>query len=204
MQVCNFYLLRHGKVEGEPALNGHTDCKVDPAVQQKISQALSNQAIPFDHIISSPLRRCADLAALLKEDHPTLKMTINKQIQEMSFGTLDGKAFETIKEQWPLLDAFWQNPAKNTLPQGETLNEFRNRIISAWSEIIKTNNKNTLIITHGGVIRMLLADALQVNWKKPAWHSNLAIGNASLTHIQVSKADRYYISVKSIAVDLLR
>ena len=204
MQTCHFYLLRHGKVEGEPALNGHTDCKVAPALQKKISQALCNENIPFDHIISSPLRRCADLADLLKEAQPTAKVSIDNQIQEMSFGTLDGKAFETIKDQWSLLDAFWQDPAKNTLPQGESLSNFQQRITSAWSEIIKTENSNTLIIAHGGVIRMILAEALQIDWRRPTWHANLAIGNASLTHIQITKADQNYISVKNIAINLLR
>ena len=204
MKVCNFYLLRHGKVEGEAALNGHTDRKVDPALQLKISQAIGDLNIPFDHIISSSLSRCADLTKLLAQNHPTTKVTIGNQLKEISFGALDGKAFTTIKEQWPLLDAFWQNPTENTLPQAESLHSFQQRITSAWSDIIKTENNNTLIICHGGVIRMILADVLQLDWKNPAWHSNLAISNASITHIQVSKADQNYISVKSIGIELLR
>lgn len=203
MQVCNFYLLRHGKVDGEPALNGHTDRKVAPVIQQKISQALLNQQVPFEKIISSPLHRCADLAKRLKKEQPKINLSFNDQIQEMSFGQLDGKAFETIKDKWPLLEAFWHDPANNTLPQGETLTDFHQRIVSAWSKIIKTENKNTLIIAHGGVIRMILADTLQIDWKNPSWHANLAIGNASITHIQVTKAEQTYISVKGIANNIL-
>lgn len=204
MKVCNFYLLRHGKVDGDAALNGHTDREVDLTLQQKISQAVCSQDIPFDHIITSPLRRCADLAMLLKKEQPKAKVTIEEQLQEISFGSLDGKAFHTIKDKWPLLDAFWQNPAKNTLPQAESLSAFKQRIGSIWSKVIDTESNNTLIITHGGVIRMILADALQLDWKNPAWHTNLAIANASITHIQISKAEQNYISVKSIAIDLLR
>jgi alpha-ribazole phosphatase len=202
LKICNFYLLRHGKVEGDAALNGHTDRKVAPMLQQKISDALSRQAIQFEHIITSPLSRCADLAALLHNGRPQLKLTNNDQLRELSFGTLDGKAFDSIKDQWPLLDAFWQNPAKNTLPRAETLHAFNQRVTAAWSELIETQSEDTLIVTHGGVIRMILADVLQLDWKNPAWHANLAIGNASLTHIQVTKADKNYISVKSIAVEL--
>ena len=204
LKICNFYLVRHGKVQGEPALNGHTNCNVDPALQLKISEAICNQDILFDHIITSPLRRCADLAEHLQAALPTVKITINDKIQEMSFGDIDGKPFDTIKDKWPLLDSFWKDPAKNTLPEAESLTKFHHRIASAWSEITKTENKNTLIIAHGGVIRMILAEALKVDWKNPAWHSNLAITNASVTHIQISKADQNYISVKSIASTLLQ
>jgi len=203
VQICHFYLLRHGKVEGAPALNGHTNCNTCPDLQQKIRKALTKKKLPFDQIISSPLKRCADLATLLQLDYPQATHTFNTQIKEMSFGELDGQPFETIKGQWPLLDAFWQDPFKNTLPDAETLTAFHQRIHSAWNHITQTNNANTLIITHGGVIRMILAMALNVDWKNPVWHANLAIGNASLTHIQISKTDQYYISVKNIAADLL-
>ncbi|WP_372882592.1 histidine phosphatase family protein [Psychromonas sp.] len=202
VQVCNFYLLRHGKVDGDAALNGHSDKLVDGVVQERISQAICRRAIAFDHIITSPLRRCADLALLLKKKQPAVKMSIEEQLREISFGTLDGQAFDSIKDKWPLLDAFWQNPAENTLPEAETLSDFRQRIVSAWSKIIETERDNTLIITHGGVIRMILADALQLDWQNPLWHSRLAIANASITHIQISKAEQHYISVRSIAVDL--
>lgn len=202
MKVCNFYLLRHGKVEGEAALNGRTDRKVSSAMQKQICRALCKRNLSFEHIISSPLSRCADLALLLKKDQPGIKLSIEAQLQEISFGTLDGKAFDSIKDKWPLLDAFWQNPAKNTLPEAESLSYFRQRIVSAWSKIIATDHNNTLMITHGGVIRMILADALQLDWRNPAWHSSLAIANASITHIQISKAEQNYISVKSIASDL--
>ncbi len=204
MRVCNFYLLRHGKVEGDAALNGRTDRRVTAAVQQQISQALCKRNIAFEHIISSPLSRCADLAQLLKKQQPGIKLSIEEQFQEISFGTLDGQAFESIKDKWLLLEAFWQDPAQNTLPEAESLSDFRQRILSTWSRIIEAEHNNTLIITHGGVIRMILADALQLDWRNPAWHSNLAIGNASLTHIQISKAEQHYISVKSIASDLFR
>ena len=90
----------------------------------------------------------------------------------------------------------------NTLPEAETLTHFHHRISSAWHNITQTQNTNTLIIAHGGVIRMILAAVLNVDWKNPAWHSNLAIGNASLTHIQITKSEQKHVSIKSIAVDL--
>lgn len=203
MQVCHFYLLRHGKVNGEPALNGHTDCDVSTNLQQKIKNALIQKKLPLDHVISSPLKRCADLATLLQIDYPRATHSLNHQLQEMSFGTLDGQPFETIKAHWSLLDAFWQDPYHNTLPEAETLAHFHHRISLAWAEIIQTNNSNTLMIAHGGVIRMILAIVLNIDWKNPAWHANLAIGNGSLTHIQITKAEQNYVSIKSIGVDLL-
>jgi len=44
-----------------------------------------------------------------------------------------------------------------------------------------------LVVAHGGVIRMIIAHILQLDWKKSSWHQQLQIGNASLTRISLSQ-----------------
>lgn len=185
MKCKNIYLLRHGKTLAEAALNGLTDVAVSELTQQNIAKAIIESQIKFDHIISSPLQRCAKLAENIA---PSLgcQVQLMPQVQEMSFGDVDGVAFSQLSSQWPLLESFWQDPANHRLPQAETLAAFHHRIVQGWEQILQRTDDHLLVVTHGGVIRMLVAHLLDLDWKNPKLYSSLAIANASITHIQVS------------------
>ncbi|MGF1756148.1 histidine phosphatase family protein [Vibrio makurazakiensis] len=186
IRTKNVYLLRHGKTLGEPALNGHTDVLVDVVTQTAISQALSELEVSFDKVLTSPLKRCSDLADIFTLN-ANLSVVTEQDLQEMSFGDVDGVPFDDLQQQWELLESFWLDPANHQLPGAESLHSFQSRVISAWSHVLESENDNILLITHGGVIRVILAHILNVDWKNPSWYSNLAIANASLSHIQVSQ-----------------
>ncbi|MGR5233888.1 alpha-ribazole phosphatase family protein [Vibrio rotiferianus] len=201
MQTLNIYLLRHGKVNAAPGLHGLTDLQVDEEEQRKIALAWQQSGKDVAGIISSPLLRCHDLAQIVAEQH-LLPLNVEPLIQELDFGDFDGVPFDMLSEHWNKLDAFWQAPAQHTLPNGERLVAFANRVTCAWSQIINDINDNLLIVTHGGVIRMILAHVLGVDWRNPRWYSTLAIGNASVTHITLTIDDQIYASVRSIGVPL--
>ncbi|MGR5209771.1 alpha-ribazole phosphatase family protein [Vibrio rotiferianus] len=201
MQTLNIYLLRHGKVNAAPGLHGLTDLQVDEEEQRKIALAWQQSGKDVAGIISSPLLRCHDLAQIVAEQH-LLPLNVEPLIQELDFGDFDGVPFDMLSEHWNKLDAFWQAPAQHTLPNGERLEAFANRVTCAWSQIINDINDNLLIVTHGGVIRMILAHVLGVDWRNPRWYSTLAIGNASVTHITLTIDDQIYASVRSIGVPL--
>ncbi|WP_404973657.1 alpha-ribazole phosphatase [Vibrio campbellii] len=201
MKTLNIYLLRHGKVDAAPGLHGQADLKVDEAEQRKIAQAWQQTGREVEGIISSPLSRCHDLAEILAEQQ-LLPLSVEPQLQELDFGDFDGIPFDMLSEHWNKLDAFWKAPAQHTLPNAESLDDFSHRVTCAWSQIINDINDNLLIVTHGGVIRMILAHVLGVDWRNPRWYSTLTIGNASVTHITITIDDQIYASVRSIGVPL--
>ncbi|WP_199437579.1 alpha-ribazole phosphatase [Vibrio owensii] len=201
MKTLNIYLLRHGKVSAAPGLHGQADLKVDEAEQRKIAQAWQQTGREVEGIISSPLSRCHDLAEILAEQQ-LLPLSVEPQLQELDFGDFDGIPFDMLSEHWNKLDAFWKAPAQHTLPNAESLDDFSHRVTCAWSQIINDINDNLLIVTHGGVIRMILAHVLGVDWRNSRWYSTLAIGNASVTHITITIDDQIYASVRSIGVPL--
>jgi len=122
--------------------------------------------------------------------------------QEMAFGKFDGVPFAQLQQEWPQLEAFWQSPARNTLPQAESLESFYQRVSEQWQALIEQNEQDTLIVCHGGTIRMILAHVLKLDWQNPLLYSSLAIGHQSITHIQISLADQHYFRVCSIAKPL--
>ncbi|MDE1209670.1 histidine phosphatase family protein [Vibrio aestuarianus] len=200
--MINIYLLRHGKTQGKPALNGRTDVLVAVHHQDQICDKLMASGYSFQHLISSPLKRCSDLARRLVANHAVRQCDFELGFQEMDFGCFDGVPFDELQAQWPILETFWADPATHQLPQAESLADFHQRVTNAWERRLKLLSNDTLIIAHGGTIRMILAHVLGSDWQNPAWYSTLQIGNQSVTHIQVLKKEAIHLTVRSIAIPL--
>ncbi|WP_135381756.1 alpha-ribazole phosphatase family protein [Vibrio tasmaniensis] len=198
----NIYLLRHGKVEGEAALNGSSDVLVNPDLQDRICGALIKQDITFDCVVTSPLRRCSDLANRYAQ-RMSVPLSVTPDFQEMNFGDVDGVPFDELEDKWGMLETFWQDPANHQLTGAESLQSFHDRVTQAWSQLLNDPSDNILLVTHGGVIRILLAHCLDIDWKNPSLYSKLSIENASITHIQITQFAQSFISVKSIGLPVL-
>ncbi|MEZ8068521.1 alpha-ribazole phosphatase family protein [Vibrio sp. FF145] len=198
----NIYLLRHGKVEGEAALNGLSDVLVNPDLQDRICGALIKQDIAFDCVVTSPLRRCSDLANRYAQ-RMSVPLSVAPDFQEMNFGDVDGVPFDELEDKWGMLETFWQDPANHQLTGAESLQSFHDRVTQAWSQLLNDPSDNILLVTHGGVIRILLAHCLDIDWKNPSLYSKLSIENASITHIQITQFAQSFISVKSIGLAVL-
>lgn len=200
--MIRIWLLRHGKTQGPAALNGITDVAVEPSVQQAIASQLST--LPFTRVISSPLRRCADLARLLQSARPHVMLDFDPQLQELNFGELDGQSFADLETQWPILDAFWQDPSRNTLPQAEPLAMAYQRVSQAWQQWLPKLESDTLILCHAGTIRLILAHVLGVDWRNPHWHTRLTIPHQSVTELVLYPGEPPIVSVTSIGNALCR
>ncbi|MEZ8745845.1 histidine phosphatase family protein [Vibrio sp. 10N.261.49.A5] len=198
----NIYLLRHGKVEGEAALNGLSDVLVNPDLQDRICGALIKQDIAFDCVVTSPLRRCSDLANRYAQ-RMSGTLSVAPDFQEMNFGDVDGVPFDKLEDKWGMLETFWQDPANHQLTGAESLQSFHDRVTQAWSQLLDDPSDNLLLVTHGGVIRILLAHCLDIDWKNPSLYSKLSIENASITHIQITQFAQSFTSVKSIGLPVL-
>lgn len=148
-------LLRHGETTGGACFRGSID---DPLNQTGWDQMWSAVgARRWDHIISSPLIRCADFAYSLAAKH-SIFIENDERIKEMHFGTWEGRTAVQLMDTEPdALSAFWNNPLQNTPPQAERLLDFQARVLSAWHDVIAQHRgQHTLLVTHGGVIRVIL------------------------------------------------
>jgi len=163
-------LLRHGETTLSHTLRGHWDDELTEQgwlqMQSTIQQHIVTQA-DWDVIISSPLLRCRRFAEHLA-NQLALPMLINEHIKEMYFGDWEGIATQTIYETAPeLLANFWQFPTQYHAPKGESLLQFKQRVMHGFDEIyvqMQQHNWNkALIVTHGGVIKLLTCLARQQN-----------------------------------------
>ncbi|KUI98242.1 histidine phosphatase family protein [Vibrio sp. MEBiC08052] len=200
--MIHLYLLRHGKTEGKPALNGHTDVRVDEVTQQTMARALLTH-YQFQTIYTSPLTRCRYLAEQLTALNPALNLTVDERFKEQNFGRFDGVPFDALQDEWETLEHFWANPAHAPLPDAEPLAHGVARVTQAWEALIEQCQHDTLIIAHGGPIRYILAHVLGLDWRNPQWYTGLAIPNQSVTHLTLNRYQgQSYLTVNSIACPL--
>lgn len=163
-------LLRHGETTLSHTLRGHLDDDLTEQgwlqMQSTIQQYMTTP-VDWDVIISSPLRRCRRFAEHLA-DQLGLPMRVNEHIKEMYFGDWEGISTQAIYEAEPeRLANFWQFPTQYHAPNGESLTQFQQRIFigfeQIYTQIQAQNGQKALVITHGGVIKLLTCLAQQQN-----------------------------------------
>ena len=149
-------LLRHGEVEGGEIIRGSTDDKLTDDGWGKMQDALQSE-VKWDVIVSSPLLRCAEFAESLAEQEG-VECDVIDALQEIDFGDWEGLSpDDLVKSDNETLNRWWTAPTKHTPPEGEDFHDFRSRVLKSLKEITeKHEGKRLLIVTHAGVIRIIL------------------------------------------------
>ncbi len=159
-------LLRHGESQYSHTLRGHLDDELTAKGWQQMQSTIEQVANqPWDVIISSSLKRCACFAEQLAKT-TQLPLLLNHDLKEMYFGDWEGVSTQQIYETSPeLLANFWQKPSQYCPPRAETLNQFQTRVLKGFQVLLlhmqKQNLQHALVVTHGGVIKLLACLARQ-------------------------------------------
>lgn len=184
-------LLRHGVTKDNLAKRylGWSDSPITIEARTELETLQSKLAI-YDFYVSSDLLRCQQTANIIVPDTPGWT-TAN--FREMHFGNWELKTYAELCHNTKYRD--WiDNPFNNQPPNGETFPAFRNRIMTGWTrlreQMKKRHSKHVLIVTHGGVIRLLLTKltneprtfwdwqvphghGLELTWNRQAWEEGL-------------------------------
>ena len=183
-QSATIDLLRHGAVAGDAGLYGHTDIPVSESGRQQMLQSV-NIDLQYQQVISSPLQRCLRFAKDYSQ-RQSLSLKVEPLLQEMNFGVWDGQTFDQLQPCWVDLEQFWQSPATVTPPNGESLPAFHDRVAQIWPLLLQQCcGTQSLVVTHAGVIRMILAQLLCVDWQSADYYQRLRIDYGSITRIHV-------------------
>jgi alpha-ribazole phosphatase len=139
--------------------------------------------ISWDRIVSSPLARCAAFAQELAE-RQGIPLDIDGRLQEMHFGAWEDRtAAEIMAQDADALARFWQDPFAHPPPDGETLADFRARVLAAWREIVGNSaGQRVLLVSHGGTMRVALCEIMQHPFERLL---ELEVAHAALIAVQV-------------------
>lgn len=171
-------LLRHGEVVGHGKIYGATDVVLsDRGGWQMESATMSGGRsrhpasrdispsldVSWDAIYSSPLKRCRSFANKLV-DKKDIPLHSESRLAELDFGVWEGRSAEGIMAEEPgVLEGYWGDPTSYTPVNGETISALYERVVEAVHEIAASHRGDRLLlITHGGVIRALLAWTLDM------------------------------------------
>ena len=152
------YVMRHGQTEWNvlKKIQGHTDIELN---ETGISQAQKAKdkfnEFSIDLIISSPLKRASKTAEIINEDKK-VPIIIEEKIIERGFGDIEGACPDT--DELFLNNNFWDYKANLTYGKVEPVADCCNKIWNFLDEVkSKYNDKNVLLVTHGGTARVIQA-----------------------------------------------
>ncbi len=162
-------VIRHGEPEGGDILRGRINPLLTDTGWQQMRRAtgldsalVHPQSPAWSHVISSPLKRCADFAHYVANRLNLAEADIDPAWQEIDYGDWDGMPIE----QWravaaPQFAAFRHDLAALAPPNGETWLAFRDRVLAAWQALLDyPDDSHLLLVTHGGVLRVILPTVL--------------------------------------------
>ena len=147
-------LLRHGETawNAEGRVQGQTDVALSDAGRARLRGAKLPAACRGMRVVTSPLGRCVETAALLGFPEAPRE----PRLMEMDWGAWQGRRLQDLRES--LGESFRENEDRGLdfrPPGGESPREVMARVRSWLGE----QQAPTLAVTHRGVIRVVLAAA---------------------------------------------
>ncbi|MBU6958329.1 alpha-ribazole phosphatase family protein [Pseudomonas sp. CVAP len=175
-------LLRHGETELGGGLRGSLDDALTARGWEQMRAAVIDQG-PWDRLVSSPLQRCARFAEELAE-RLNLPVVLDKDLQELHFGAWEGQSAAALMEtDAEALGRFWADPYGFTPPEGEPVTAFSARVLAAVERLHQVYaGERVLLISHGGVMRLLLARARGLPREQLL---NVEVGHGALFSLRV-------------------
>lgn len=158
-------LLRHGRVATPGLFCAPPDEPLGVTGWKQLTQATANGQ--WDAILASPSRRCHDFARQLAQRLDT-PFVVEERFREMDFGTWTGQTQQALWAQYPEeIQQLWYQPLMFAAPKGELMKDFVERVHQGWAHL-QTDyaGQRILVLTHAGVIRVLLAEVLQILYKR--------------------------------------
>jgi alpha-ribazole phosphatase len=183
-------MVRHTRVANPQHLcYGRTDMPLATTAERDIADVIARAPwLPDAHtpVLCSPSTRCQKLASSFGAP-----VTTDHRLAEMDFGAWEGKSWASIGRD--AVDRWNGDLANERPPAGESLTQVRERTAALLEELQDSQAERYLLITHGGVIRVLVATVLGIPLESTP---RLTIDTGSFTAIEVTDtwADVRYVN----------
>jgi probable phosphomutase (TIGR03848 family) len=213
--MATVILVRHGRTTANATgiLAGRSEgVRLDEVgVEQAAVAARRLAGVPLAAVVSSPLERCRQTAsAILAEQNgspaPVLELglELDDGITECGYGDWTGRPLRELAEE-PLWKVVQSQPSAVVFPGGESMAAMQARAVAAVrrrdAEIEAEHGPQAVwvAVSHGDIIKSLLADALGLHLDL---FQRIGVGPASLSIVRYSSARPEVVATNTEAGDL--
>lgn len=180
--MTEIYLVRHGatKWNHSKRAQGQADVELDDAgYRQAIAAAEELSHVPLDAVYASDLKRAYRTAEPIAKTHG-VEVETDPAFREIDQGEWEGLHVDEIRRRWPDL---W-GPARHwsTRPGGESPAQVRARALEGIERVVRAHpGGRVAIVSHGGTIRWISAEALGYDDRRSARIRGL--GNGAIVRV---------------------
>ena len=168
------YLIRHGETVSNASgtFQGQTNSPLSELgrVQaQRLAERLKKEHINVDRLISSTLGRAIETAEYIAQAIEC-KLETEPGLQEIDLGNWEGLRWNQISNNFPKhSNEYHQKWWTFKDHEGESWHEALERFNSTVAQLVdNSSDKNLMLVSHGGVIRLFVAKILGSNSPKPS------------------------------------
>jgi broad specificity phosphatase PhoE len=167
-------LIRHGESDGnaQRKFSGFQDVNLtEKGIWQAKRLARRLEGVQVNAVYCSDLKRARHTAEIIFGDRGK-DIVVSPNLREINFGIWEGLTFEEIKlKEGAKFTSWMENPDEKTIiPQGESLAILNERVMTEVNRILQAHkneekDKTIAIVCHGGAIRIILCNALNLGLK---------------------------------------
>ena len=204
--VPTIVLVRHGRTSANERgiLAGRSPGVTLDEVGQEQATALARRlaAVPFATIVTSPLERTRETAAHIHahQELSASDVVVDERFIECNYGTWTGQSLATLAKK-PLWKQVQSHPSAVAFPDGESLMAMSMRAVSAirdWNQ--RSRDADVLaVISHGDVIKAVLADALGMHLDG---FQRLSVDPCSVSIVRYTKAQPFVVRINDTGSDV--
>jgi probable phosphomutase (TIGR03848 family) len=202
-------LARHGRTTANATgvLAGrskgvHLD---ERGVEQADAAGQRLSGLPLAAVVTSPLERCRETArAIAKLQTGSPRVSSEKGLIECDYGSWTGRELKTLAKE-PMWKTVQGHPSAAEFPDGETMAEMSARAVAAvrrWDARVAAEHGPDavwLAVSHGDVIKAILADALGIHLDA---FQRIVVDPASLSVVRYTPMRPFVVSTNTAAGDL--
>jgi alpha-ribazole phosphatase len=145
------FLIRHTTpMITEGLIYGRLDVPLTASFLEESVLVVKQLPETFDAVYSSPSSRCTSLATLISPSYQT-----DEALYEFNFGDWEGSTWDAVAG--PLCDEWMSDFVNSATPNGESMLQMQGRVLQFFKSLLSRPVEKVAVVTHGGVIRILLA-----------------------------------------------
>ena len=184
------YLLRHGAIkspgEGRRYIGWQDHALSDIGRRQARGWSGYFSGRSLDGIYCSDLKRCLETARIIA-DQCFLEPQALPELREISLGEWEGLRFDAVRAADPHeFQRRGEQIATHCPPGGESFNDLQHRVWPVFAKLSSGAHRAILLVTHAGVIRVLLCRLLGMPLKN-LFRIGPAYGTLSIVDIASGK-----------------